>query len=218
LQFCLSQGLTLQAIRFNGINQQQFIVTDPTILDAIVFTPTGVSSVPTVSQLASFAQLQTTRIVSPVLQSPYTIQTALSVERQLPFKTTLSATFINAQTRRHLRSRNVNAPVGGARPIPTAGNVFQYESTGRFNQNQLILNFRSNFIDGVSIFGNYSFGGSISALGAFLQPFGQSLRINEFNTEFLVRSGQICLRQQQHKRTQCSMRFTRKFPPNKLLG
>lgn len=50
----------------------------------------------------------------------------------------------------------------GVRPIPTAGNIFQYESTGRFNQNQLILNFRSNFIEDVSIFGNYSFGGAKS--------------------------------------------------------
>jgi hypothetical protein len=152
------ESLTLQAIRFNGINQQQFVVTDPAILDSIVFTPNGVSNIPTVQSLAAFAQPQTTRIVSPDLQSPYTLQTALSVERQLPFKTTLSATFVNAGTRNLLRSRNVNAPVGGIRPIPNAGNIFQYESTGRFNQNQLIFNARSNFIEDVSIFANYSFG------------------------------------------------------------
>jgi hypothetical protein len=111
------EGLTLQAIRFNGINQQQFVVTDPAILDAIVFTPSGVSNVPTVNQLTAFSQRQTTRVVSPDLQSPYTIQTALSVERQLPFKTTVSATYVNALTKRLLRSRNVNAPIGGARPI-----------------------------------------------------------------------------------------------------
>lgn len=34
--------------------------------------------------------------------------------------------------------------------------------TGRFNQNQLLLNFRSNFIEGVSLFGNYAFGGAKS--------------------------------------------------------
>jgi hypothetical protein len=156
------ESLSLQAIRFNGVNQQQFVVTDPAILDQIIFTQSGVSNIPTVSQLTAFAQPQTTRIVSPDLQSPRTIQTALSVERQLPFKTTLSATFIHSQTRRLLRSRNVNAPVNGVRPIPTAGNIFQYESTGRFNQNQLVVNFRSNFVDGVSIFGNYSLNGAKS--------------------------------------------------------
>jgi hypothetical protein len=152
------EGLTLQSIRFNGINQQQFVVTDPTILDAVIFTPDGgVSNVPTVQSLTAFAQRQTTRTVSGDLQAPYTMQTAVSVERQLPLKTTFSATYINAQTRRLLRSRNINAPVNGIRPIAGSGNIFQYESTGRFNQNQLLFNVRSNFVDGVSIFANYAF-------------------------------------------------------------
>lgn len=150
------ESLGLQAIRFNGINQQQFVVTDAGILDDIIFTQSGVSGIPTVAELTAFAEPQTTRTVAPDTQAPYTMQTALSVERQLPFKTTVSATFINARTRRLLRSRNVNAPLGGVRPNPSAGNIFQYESTGRFDQNQLIFNFRSNFIDGVSIFANYA--------------------------------------------------------------
>ena len=153
-----SESLTLQARRFNGINQQQFVVTDPAILDAVIFTNNGVSNIPTISQLTAFAQPQTTRIVSPDLQTPYTMQTALSVEHQFPFKTTLSVTYINAQTRRLLRSRNINAPLNGVRPIPNAGNIFQYESTGKFNQNQLGFNIRSNFSEDASIFANYSFG------------------------------------------------------------
>ncbi|HEY0426490.1 MAG TPA: TonB-dependent receptor [Pyrinomonadaceae bacterium] len=158
-----SEGLTLQSLRFNGINQQQFVVTDPAILDQIVFSPNGsVTNVPSIQTLAAFAQPQTTRVVAPNLQTPYTNQIALSVERQLPFKTTLSATYVFAQTRRLLRSRNINAPVNGVRPAPSAGNIFQYESTGRFNQNQLIINFRSNFSEHVSIFGNYAFGGAKS--------------------------------------------------------
>ncbi len=157
------ENLTLQAIRFNGINQQQFIVTDPAILDAIVFNPDGsVTGVPTTAQLSAFAQPQTTRVVAPDLQAPYTMQTAFGVERQLPYKTTFSATYVNAQTRRLLRTRNINAPIGGIRPNPAAGNIFQYESTGKFDQNQLVLNFRSNFMENVSIFGNYSFGGAKS--------------------------------------------------------
>lgn len=158
-----SEGLTLQTIRFNGVNQQQFVVTDPAILDPIIFNADGsVSGVPTISQLTGFAQQQTIRIVAPDLQSPYTMQTAFGIEHQFPYKTTFSATYVNAQTRRLLRSRNINAPIGGVRPNPAAGNIFQFESTGKFNQNQLILNFRSNFMENVSIFGNYSFGGAKS--------------------------------------------------------
>ena len=150
------ESLGLQARRFNGISQQQFVVTDPDILDSIIFTPGGVSNIPTVAELAAFAEPQTTRTLAPDLESPYTMQTALSVERQLPFKTTVSATYINARTRRLLRSRNINAPLNGVRPNPLAGNIFQYESTGRFDQNQLIFNFRTNFLDGISIFANYA--------------------------------------------------------------
>lgn len=152
------ENLSLNAVRFNGINQLQFVVTDPVRLDPIIFTPNGVSNIPSVQELAAFAVPQTTRIVSPDLQAPMTFQTALSVERQLPFKTTVSATYVNVKIRSLLRSRNINAPVNGVRPNPAAGNIFQYESTGRFDQNQLIFNFRSNFMDEVSIFANYSFG------------------------------------------------------------
>ena len=158
-----SEGLTLQSIRFNGIKQQRFVVTDPAILDQVVFGANGsVSNVPSVQSLTNFAQPQTTRVVAPDLQTPYTNQIVLSVERQLPFKTSLSATYTFAQTRRLLRSRNINAPINGVRPNPGAGNIFEYESTGRFNQNQLLLNFRSNFNKRVSFFGNYAFGGAKS--------------------------------------------------------
>lgn len=153
------ESLTLQALRFNGINQQQFVVTDPAILDAVVFTQSGsVSNVPTVQSLTAFAQPQTTRVVAPDLHAPYTMQTVFGVERQLPLKSTLSVSYVNAQTRHLLRSRNINAPIVGVRPNPNAGNIFQYESTGRFNQNLLIFNLRSNFSESVSLYANYGFG------------------------------------------------------------
>ncbi len=150
-----SENLSLQAVRFNGVNQQRFIVEDPDILDDVVFTLDGVSNVPTVDQLTAFAQPQATRTVSPDLKTPYTSQFAFSVERQLPFNTTFSATYLNARTNRLLRSRNINAPVNGVRPMPDQGNIFQYESTGKFSQNQMILNLRTRF-SAFSIFGNYS--------------------------------------------------------------
>ena len=39
--------------------------------------------------------------------------------------------------------------------MPGEGNIFQYESTGSFNQNQLIFNFRTRIKD-FSVFANYS--------------------------------------------------------------
>jgi hypothetical protein len=150
------ESLTLQARRFNGISQQQFIVTDPAILDAVIFTTAGVTNVPPISALSSLPQ--TTRTVSQELQAPYTFQAAFGIERQLPLNSTLSVSYVHSQTRRLLRSRNVNAPIGGAPPVPGGGNIFQYESTGRSVQDQLIFNFRTRFTDGVSIFANYALG------------------------------------------------------------
>ena len=121
----------------------------------MIFTQNGVTNIPTIQELSAFAQPQTTRRVSPDLRTPYTAQFAFSVERQLPFNTTFSATYINAQTRSLLRSRNINAPLNGVQPFPGEGNIFQYESTGKFNQNQLIFNLRTRIKD-VSVFANYS--------------------------------------------------------------
>jgi hypothetical protein len=151
-----SDNFTLQARRFDGVNQQRFVITDPAILDSVFFGPDGsVLNVPDISDLASLPQ--TTRVVSPDLLSPYTIQTAFGVERQLPFNSSISASYIHASTYRVLRSRNINAPLNGVRPIPDGGNIFQYESTGRSRQHQIVINGRSRFSDGFSIFANYSF-------------------------------------------------------------
>ncbi len=151
-----AQNLTLQATRFNGVDQLRFVVTDPAILDPIVFTSTGVTNIPTVQALTAFRQPQTTRVVSPDVRSPYTVQLAVSVERQFPLKTTISVSYINSHLHRALRSRNINAPVNGVRPSPTDGNVFQYESTGRFVQDQMTVNFASAPAKRLSLFGNYT--------------------------------------------------------------
>lgn len=164
-----SENFTLNADRFNGVNQRQYIVRyvpNPVtpqdvaanaLLNQAVFTPAGVANVPTAAQLAAFTPSAiTTRIVADDLQAPYTMQGAFSVERQLPFKLTGTATFISSRTLHALRSRNVNAPFNGVRPLGlAAGNVYRYESTGRQNQNQLILSVNTRFNPKFTIFSNY---------------------------------------------------------------
>jgi hypothetical protein len=68
---------------------------------------------PSVAELTAFNVPQTTRLVAPDLQSPYTMETAFSVERQLPRNVTVSVSYIGARTLHVLRSRNINAPVPG---------------------------------------------------------------------------------------------------------
>ena len=174
----ISDSLTLQAERFNGENQLNLIVsqTDPDpvrraiaigLLDQAVFTVDGVTNVPTADEiLAVLPQSNTIRQISDVIQTPYYYQFALSVEHQLPWRTTVTGTYIATKTHNVLRARNINAPIcpeqilclNSPRPFPELGNIYEYESTGRASQQQFILNFRTNFSTRVSLFGNYRLG------------------------------------------------------------
>ena len=151
----LNENLLLQSERFNGINQQQFLVTSTSPGAAAILG--GFPATPTLAQLTAFAVPQTIRRLAPDLLTPYTLQTALSVERQLPNRSTLSINFINARTLHVLRSRNVNAPVPGTglRPFPALGNIFQYESSGSFNQQQLIVNLNNRLSQRFTLSANY---------------------------------------------------------------
>jgi hypothetical protein len=185
-----SENLTLQALRFNGINQLNLVVSssdpDPerraaaiALLQQPVFTVNGVSNVPTAAAiLAALPQSNTIRTISSDIKSPYTAQIALGIERQLPYRTTMSLFYIGANTYDVLRSRNINAPIcplqidclNAPRPDPAAGNINQYEATGRSEQNQFIVNFRSNFHSRVTLWGNYRLGyskGDSDGAGSF---------------------------------------------------
>jgi hypothetical protein len=149
------ENLTLQTNRFNGENQQQYVITSPGL--AGLFT--GLNEVPSVTELRDFAVPQTTRIVASDLQAPYTIQSTASIERLFPGGITLTTSFVNTRTLHLLRTRNINAPVGGVRPLGDArGNVYQYESSGILNQNQLIVSANTRFNPNLSIFANYTLG------------------------------------------------------------
>lgn len=185
-----SENLTLQAQRFNGSEQINLIVsaTDPdpirraaalNLLRQPVFTVNGVTNVPTAEQiLAALPQSNTIRTVAPELRTPRTYQIAFGVERQLPMRTTLSLFYIGARTENVLRARNINAPICPAqtgcdsapRPEPTLGNIYQYESTARLDQNQFIANFRTMLNPQFSLFGNYRLGfanGDSDGAGSF---------------------------------------------------
>jgi hypothetical protein len=151
----ISENLTMQALRLNGVTQQQFTVQNPDFFPLI----------PTAEQLVAFAVPGTVYRLAEGLQAPYTLQGVFSVERQLPHNLTLAASYINIRTLHVLRTRPLNAPLpgtfvpglpsSGVRPVNCADfippeinpsprcNIFEYESGGRYNQNQFILNFNS---------------------------------------------------------------------------
>lgn len=160
-----AENLTLQANRFNGTTAQQFVVSNPNILVPDV-PASSFPAAPSAAQLATLANPQTVIRKAIDIQSPYLIQSAISIEQRLPSKTTLSVTFINARGLHLLRSRNINAPLPGtftpndpasttARPFGNVGNIYEYESSGRYNQNQLIISINGGFRRYLNYFANY---------------------------------------------------------------
>lgn len=186
------ESYTLQALRLNGIEQLNLVVNsrdrNPAIsaaanllLQQPVFTLGGVSNIPTVADiLAVLPQSNNIRRIDPNLQSPYMYQATVGVERQLPGRTTLSVFYIASRSLHVLRTRNVNAPIcisltdctGAVRPLAdTDRNILEYESSGRANQNQVIVNLRTNFHTRFSLWGNYRLGFAKSDTdGAGSQP------------------------------------------------
>jgi hypothetical protein len=147
--------LTLQALRLNGSTQQLFLVPNPD------FYP----DIPPVADLESNAVPQTLRRVAQNLQAPYTVQSAVGIERQLPKNITLAVTYTNSHGVHMLRSRNINAPLPGTydpldparavRPFGGTENIYEYESSGLYNQNQLIVNYNARVSPKYSLFGFY---------------------------------------------------------------
>jgi hypothetical protein len=150
-----SSNLTLQARRLNGITQQQYLVPDPD------FFP----NVSSVDSLPPNTVPQTIQTIAPNLVAPYVLQSAIGIERQLPKNITVAVTYTNSHGLHILRSRNINAPLpgtydpadpaSGVRPNGTQENIYHYESSGLFNQNQLITNFNARLSQKYSLFGFY---------------------------------------------------------------
>ena len=142
----IDDGLSLDAERYNGLVQQQFVVPSPTFFPLV----------PTPAQLAFFSLPVSTRQLN-ALDTPYQIQGSLGVERQLPGAVTLSVTYVWARGVHLLRTRNINAPVPetGLRPYgDDAGNIYAVEATGFSRRQQMRVGF-SRRTGRVTFFGNY---------------------------------------------------------------
>jgi len=153
---------TLTADRYNGQVQQQYVVTNPD------FYPT----VPSLASLAASRTGQTIQEVDANLRAPYLMQSAMTLERQLPKNSTLALTYTNSHGVHILRSEDINAPLpgSGAYPYGTQGPILLMTSSGVYNQNQFIANVNTKVNPAVSLFGYYVFNRVLSnsdGLGTF---------------------------------------------------
>jgi Carboxypeptidase regulatory-like domain len=155
----LDDDQMIVAARLDGTNQLSYLIQDPALLAYFPDNP------PLAGLTASNGGAPTIYRIAPNLRSPYELETAVSIERQLARDFTISMTYLNSHGEHRFLSNDVNAPEPGTfdperpatavRPIPGAGDIYQYESAGIFRQSQWITNFniRRRW---VSLFGYYT--------------------------------------------------------------
>ncbi len=169
-------SVTLQANRYDGQTEQQYIVTDPALLALY-------PNLPPPAAIAALNQPQTVWKKVPDLTQPYYIQASISVERAMPRNTVLSISYLDTRGIHQIRSRNLNAPapVVGTRPFGNGFNVYDFETTGWYKQHLLIFNLQSRLNQKINFNANYTFGkadGDTDGAGSF--PSNSYNLLNEF--------------------------------------
>jgi Carboxypeptidase regulatory-like domain len=133
----------LEQERFNGTTQLSYQVTDPAFFLSNVQLPA-----------------ETTQAIYEVnnnLHAPYTIQTGVTLERQITKVSNIAVTYLNSRGVHQFYTDNLNPadPITGTRPLGD-NNIYQYQSEGTFKQNQLIINGSIRMGAKLSLFGYYT--------------------------------------------------------------
>ncbi|MGH9768441.1 MAG: carboxypeptidase regulatory-like domain-containing protein, partial [Blastocatellia bacterium] len=143
----LSNGSFENTIRFNGVTQQSFTIRNAR------FNPddplSGGQLVPRESQ--------TTRILDPNLNAPYSFNASVSIEQQLPKGFTGAFTYFHDRGIHQFRTRNINAPdpITHISPNPLGGIIYQFESSARSETNRLDFNLNRRLAN-MTFFGRYT--------------------------------------------------------------
>jgi hypothetical protein len=164
----------MQALRNNGVNQQRFVINNPT------FT----QDAPPASELGSTsAAAPTIYELAPNLQAAVNMQAALGLEHQFGKIATVAATYVNSHGVHQFLSDNINAYLPGTydaatgtgtRPNGINENIYQFQSGGIYNQNQLMLNYNVR-AGRTSFFGFYALNfANADTSGAGYFPSNQS--------------------------------------------
>ncbi len=176
------ENFALQALRFNGSTQHSYIVQQPD------FYPI----VPTLASLTANQSPDTIRQVANDLHSPYLWQTSVGIERQLRSNITWSMNYTFSRGVHMLRTRNINSPLNGVRPLGNNLNYYEYESSGLMRQNQLMnsINVRMKT---VTLFGFYVLGkaqGDTDGAGTF-PAYNYDLHSEYSRTTYDVRNRMV---------------------------
>jgi hypothetical protein len=144
----------LQTVRQNGVNETQYVIQNPGFYQ----------NAPSAVQLAASSTAAPTLYqIAPEFKAAVNMQAAVGIEHQFGKIANFAATYINSRGIHQYLSDNINAfePQSynavtgtGVRPNGINENIYQFESGGVYNQDQLMLNYRVQ-AKRVSLFGFY---------------------------------------------------------------
>ena len=142
-------NLFLPQQRFNTADplQEQVLVREPTF-----FLSPDLTCPACTASAGQSIEYQT----NPNLHAPYTMQTGVTLERQLTRVANIAFTYLNSRGVHQFYTDNIN-PINPASPPSTPTNpILQYESEGIFKQNQFIVNGSIRMGAKLSLFGYYT--------------------------------------------------------------
>jgi hypothetical protein len=142
----VSETLSLDALRRDGVHQQQFVLDSPD------FYP----NVPSLSDLLGGRVPQAIREMDGHIRAPYMAQAGVGVERQLPKNLVLAVNYLHSRGSHELRSRVIPPTASIAAPDVTA--IYLYESSGIFKQDQLATSVTAKINTKISFNSSYTFG------------------------------------------------------------
>jgi len=137
--------VALNALRYNGITQQSYLILNPTFFPEI--PPPGVFEADLSPQ-----QLQP---VSSRNMAPRLYQSSVGIDRQINPSSRLTVTWTGSRGTHLLDVRNINAPIAGGYPFGDPSIRLLTESAGLSRQNQLTASTNASY-RGLMLFGFYS--------------------------------------------------------------
>jgi hypothetical protein len=169
-RFAYNLVLTQERFNESGAAQQQYLIQSPSFLLTSTANPNCVPPFLTPALLVACSGSAASSGTSdyrpnPNLHAPYTMQTGITLERQLTKTANLAVTYLNSRGVHEFYTNNLNPfipdptpsdPTNGQRVNPNEGNVFQYQSEGIFKQNQVIVNGSIRMGTKLSLFGYYT--------------------------------------------------------------
>ncbi|HZL56473.1 MAG TPA: TonB-dependent receptor, partial [Bryobacteraceae bacterium] len=171
-------GDSESSLRNNGFTQQSYQLSSTNV--PLSFYP----NLPPASALGGATLIQQNiDLIDRAARAPYMMQSAVTLERSLPGRTTLSVNLVDSRGVHTLRTRDINAPLPGTYtgigtgilPYAGFGPIYQYETSGLYKQLQTTTNVNTRFNRRFSLNGYYSLN--------FAHSNAQGLPMNQYNDD-----------------------------------